>query len=180
MDESRPIFILLAEQIANDILSGALPEAPYTTLHVGVMHGGTAVNIISRECSFSWDIRTLPGDDWRQYLSRLQAFADTLLAPMQAISPHASITTEVLADAPPLQDQGGKAQDLVFDLCGYRHTDVVPYAAEAGQFQERGFDVVLCGPGSIDQAHQPDEFIEVEQVSACEHFMEKLADRLAG
>ncbi|HWL27432.1 MAG TPA: acetylornithine deacetylase [Burkholderiaceae bacterium] len=151
---------------------------PYTTLHVGVVHGGTALNIISRECSFIWDIRTLPGDDWRRYLTRFQDYADSLLPAMRAIAPNASITTEILADAPPLEDRGGPAQELVFNLCGHRHGDVVPYAAEAGQFQERGFSVVLCGPGSIDQAHQPNEYIEVAQVSACEQFLETLTDQL--
>jgi acetylornithine deacetylase len=77
-----------------------------------------------------------------------------------------------------MQDRGGAAQKLVFELCGHQHAGVVPYAAEAGQFQERGFEVVLCGPGSIDQAHQPNEYIDVEQVSACERFLEQLADRL--
>ncbi|NYT37939.1 acetylornithine deacetylase [Allopusillimonas soli] len=152
---------------------------PYTTLHTGVVNGGTALNIISRTCSFVWDIRTLPGDDWRRYLERFQAYADSLLPAMQSVSPAASIHTEILADAPPLQDQGGAAQQLVFGLCGHAHTDVVPYAAEAGQFQERGFEVVLCGPGSIDQAHQPNEYIDVSQVSACERFFEQLADQLA-
>ncbi|MFW7340572.1 acetylornithine deacetylase [Pollutimonas sp. H1-120] len=154
-------------------------EPPYTTLHVGVVHGGTALNIISRECTFTWDIRSLPGDDWRRYLERFQAYADSLLPAMRAIAPAASISTEILADAPPLQDRGGVAQDLVFGLCGHTHGDVVPYAAEAGQFQERGFSVVLCGPGSIDQAHQPNEYIDVSQVTACEHFLEKLTDQLA-
>ncbi len=152
---------------------------PYTTLHVGVVHGGTALNIISRECSFTWDIRALPGDDWRQYLNRMQAYADSLLPAMRAIAPQASIKTEILADAPPLRNQGGAAQQLVFGLCGHDHGDVVPYAAEAGQFQERGFDVVLCGPGSIDQAHQPNEYIDIDQVSACERFLEQLAEQLA-
>ncbi|TEA77066.1 acetylornithine deacetylase [Allopusillimonas ginsengisoli] len=152
---------------------------PYTTLHVGVVHGGTALNIISRECAFVWDIRALPGDDWRQYLERFQAYADSLLPAMRAIAPQASIDTEILADAPPLRDQGGAAQQLVFGLCGHHHTGVVPYAAEAGQFQERGFEVVLCGPGSIDQAHQPNEYIDIDQVSACERFLEQLAGQLA-
>nr|WP_255414679.1 acetylornithine deacetylase [Candidimonas sp. SYP-B2681] len=154
-------------------------EPPYTTLHVGVVHGGTAINIISRECSFIWDIRSLPGDDWRAYLNRFQEYADSLLPAMKAIAPMASIKTEILADAPPLQDKGGAAQDLVFSLCGHSHSGVVPYAAEAGQFQERGFSVVLCGPGSIDQAHQPNEYIDVSEVSACEQFLEALTDRLA-
>ena len=154
-------------------------EPPYTTLHVGVVNGGTALNIISRVCTFMWDVRTLPGDDWQSYLQRFQAYADSLLPAMQAIAPGASITTEVLADAPPLQDQGGAAQALVFDLCGHDNAKVAPYAAEAGQFQEQGFSVVLCGPGSIDQAHQPNEYIDIAQVSACERFMEQLVDRLA-
>lgn len=153
-------------------------EPPYTTLHVGVVHGGTALNIISRECTFIWDIRTLPGDDWKQYLERFEHYANSLLPDMQAIAPAASISTEILADAPPLQDQGGAAQELVFGLCGHAHGDVAPYAAEAGQFQERGFSVVLCGPGSIDQAHQPNEYIDVTQVTACEDFLEELTNQL--
>jgi acetylornithine deacetylase len=154
-------------------------EPPYSTLHVGVVHGGTALNIISRECNFIWDVRCLPGDDWRRYLKRFEEYAASLLPAMRAIAPAASITTEILADAPPLQDRGGAAQQLVFKLCGHAHGDVVPYAAEAGQFQERGFSVVLCGPGSIDQAHQPNEYIDVSQVTACEHFLEELTDQLA-
>ncbi|PLC50178.1 acetylornithine deacetylase [Pollutimonas subterranea] len=154
-------------------------EPPYTTLHVGVVHGGTAINIISRECSFIWDIRALPGDDWRTYLDRFQHYADTLLPAMRAIAPAAAITTEIMADAPPLQDKGGAAQELIFKLCGHTQGDVVPYAAEAGQFQERGFSVVLCGPGSIDQAHQPDEYIDISQVTACEKFLEDITDQLS-
>lgn len=151
---------------------------PYSTLHVGVVNGGTALNIISRECSFTWDIRCLPGDDWRSYYQRFEHYANSLLPAMRAIAPEASIHTQILADAPPLQDQGGAAQDLVFSLCGHKHTGVAPYAAEAGQFQERGFSVVLCGPGSIDQAHQPNEYIDIDQVSACEAFLQELVVRL--
>ena len=153
-------------------------EPPYSTLHVGLVNGGTALNIISRQCSFTWDIRCLPGDDWRSYYQRFQNYVNELLPAMRAIAPQASIETEILADAPPLQDQGGEAQELVFSLCGHNHTGVVPYAAEAGQFQERGFSVVLCGPGSIDQAHQPNEYIDIGQVSACETFLQELIQRL--
>src|SRR5690606_5237037 len=105
-------------------------------------------------------------------------YADTLLPAMKAISPETGISYEILADAPPLQDEGGPAQELVYDLCGHRHNGVVPYAAEAGQFQERGFSVVLCGPGSIDQAHQPNEYIDIDQITACEGFLQELTRRL--
>jgi len=152
---------------------------PYSTLHVGVVHGGTAVNIISRECTFMWDVRVLPGEDWLQYLRRFQAYADSLLPAMRAIAPEASITTEVLAAAPALADEGGEAQAMAMRLSGHTCCGVVPYGTEGGTFQQHGFSVVVCGPGSIDQAHQPNEYIDVSQVGACEIFLEKLIDRLS-
>ncbi len=164
-------------QAAADPSSPFVP--PFTTLHVGVVHGGTAANIISRECSFMWDARALPGDDWRRYLNRFQAYVDSLLPAMRAVSPHASITTEIIADAPPLQDQGGEAQALAARLSGCKCCGVVPYGTEGGQFQERGFATVVCGPGSIDQAHQPNEYLEISQVQACEFFLGKLIAQLA-
>lgn len=152
---------------------------PYSTLHVGTVEGGTALNIIARKCSFVWDIRALPGDNWRSYLEQFQAYADTLLRDMRAVAPETSISTEIFADAPPLQDQGGAAQELACRLSGCQCGGVVPYAAEGGQYQEKGFSTVLCGPGSIDNAHKPNEYIEISQVQACEAFMEKLIDQLA-
>jgi len=153
---------------------------PFSTIHVGVVHGGTALNIISRECSFVWDVRVLPGEDWRDYLHRFQAYADSLLPAMKAISPHASITTEVLADAPPLMHEGSdEAQRLAMRLSGCACCGVVPYATEGGQFRRHGWPVVVCGPGSIDQAHQPNEYIDVAQVGECETFIGKLIAQLA-
>ena len=152
---------------------------PYTTLHVGTIHGGTAINIISRKCEFVWDIRCLPGDDWQHYLTRFNNYAETLLREMRQVSQDANITTEVFASAPPLQDKGGSAQALLTELLGTQDSTVVPFAAEAGQFQEAGYSVVLCGPGSIDQAHQPDEYIDISQVTACEAMFTRLSDRLA-
>lgn len=152
---------------------------PYTTLHVGVVNGGTALNIIARQCTFMWDIRALPGDDWRNYLKRFQAYADSLLPAMQAIAPEAAIKTEIIADAPPMQDRGGAAQDLAFRLSGHQCRNCVSYGAEGGLFQQRGYSTVLCGPGSIDQAHKPNEYIDISQVEACEVFLEKLIRQLA-
>ena len=152
---------------------------PYTTLHVGTIKGGTAINIISRECEFVWDIRCLPGDDWQHYLHRFNQYAESLLGDMRQISEHSTIHTEVFASAPPLQDQGGSAQTLLTELLGSQEDSVVPLAAEAGQFQEAGYPVVLCGPGSIDQAHQPDEYIDISQVTACEAMFERLSNHLA-
>ncbi len=155
-------------------------DPPYTTLHVGTIQGGTALNIMAKRCDFLWDIRTVTGDDWKTYLDRFQAFCDTLLPEMKAIAPECDIRTEVLAGAPGLAPEpGGPAAQLVHALTGRNDTTVVPYGAEAGQFQEAGFSTVMCGPGSIDQAHQANEFIDVEQVTACERFMRDLIKRLA-
>lgn len=152
---------------------------PYSTIHVGVVNGGTALNIISRECSFTWDVRTLPGENWRDYLDRFQDYANSLLPAMKAISPNASITTEILADVPPLTDDGDdEAQRIAMKLSGCLCCGVVPYVTEGGQFSAHDLSVVVCGPGSIDQAHQPNEYIEISQVGECEVFIGKLIDQL--
>lgn len=151
---------------------------PFTTVHVGTVHGGTATNIISRECTFTWDTRVLPGEDWTHYLGRFNAYVQELLPAMRAIAPEATITTEVSAAAPPLADRGGEAQAIAMRLTGNTTCGVVPYGTEAGEFQQNGFSAVVCGPGSIDQAHQPNEYIEISQVDACERFIDKLTDEL--
>lgn len=163
--------------------AGADPESPfvppYSTIHVGTIKGGTAVNIISRECSFSWDVRVLPGDTVERILDRFRRHCDDLTPALKAISEAASITTELLADAPPLTQEGsGEAQRIAMSLSGHPCCGVVPYATEGGQFQQHGFSVVICGPGSIDQAHQPNEYIEIAQVQACESFMDRMIGRL--
>lgn len=153
---------------------------PYSTIHVGIVHGGTAVNIISRECSFLWDVRALPGERPQDTLDRFRVYCDSLLPAMRAIASESSITTTLLADSPPLTGDGDDtAQRTAMRLSGCSHCGVVPYATEGGHFQKRGFSVVVCGPGSIDQAHQPNEYIEVSQVDACERFMGKLIAELA-
>ncbi|WP_448187804.1 acetylornithine deacetylase [Azospirillum sp. sgz301742] len=155
-------------------------DPPYTTLHVGTIQGGTALNIMAKRCEFLWDIRTVNGEDWKTYLERFQAFCGTLLPEMQAISPECAIVTEVLAGVPGLAPEpDGVAAQLCHALTGRNDTAVVSYAAEAGQFQEAGFSTVICGPGSIDQAHQPNEFIDIAQVTACERFLRDLIKRLS-
>ena len=152
---------------------------PFSTLHAGVVHGGTAVNIISRECSFMWDVRVLPGETLSAYLDPFKRYCEELLVDMRRVAPEADIVTEVLADAPPLADEGGEAQALAKRLSGHRCCGVVPYGTEGGQFQRAGFSVVVCGPGSIDQAHQPNEYIDVEQIGACETFIDGVIGQLA-
>lgn len=153
---------------------------PYTSMTVGVIEGGTASNILARRCSFSWDVRIVPGDDVMAIREEFDAEADAVLAEMQAIAPECEITTETLADGPPLiPEENNPAAELAHILTGSNGRSSVPYAAEAGQFQQAGFPTVICGPGSIDQAHQPNEFITVSQVAEGTRFMRNLIRHLS-
>jgi acetylornithine deacetylase len=156
-------------------------EPPHSTIHVGTVHGGTATNIISRECRFTWDMRCIPEDDPQDYLERFERYCrDEILPGMQAIAPEASIVTAERCSVPALEPESdGAAEALVRHLTGYNSSDAVAYGAEAGQFQRAGFSTVICGPGSIDQAHQPNEYIEKSQVEACADFMHRLIDAQA-
>ncbi len=155
-------------------------DPPYTTMHVGTVRGGTATNITARHCEFVWDVRPVPGDDWTVLRDRFEAECARLRAEMRRVAPACDIRTELLAGAPGLAPEaGGAAAQLCHALTGRNDTGVVSYGAEAGQFQEAGLSTVMCGPGSIDQAHQPNEFIEIAQVAACERFIRDLVRRLA-
>ena len=153
-------------------------EPPYSTIHVGTVRGGTATNVISRECRFRWDIRCIPEDDPHAFLNHFERYCrDDVLPGMRALSPSTDIVTHVASNVPALGPEiDGEAEALVRRLTGSNASAAVSYAAEAGQFQQAGFSTVMCGPGSIDQAHQPDEYIERAQVDACVAFMRRLID----
>jgi acetylornithine deacetylase len=126
-------------------------------------------------------VRCIPEDDPKTILDRFEAFCrDEVLPAMRAVAPGADIVTETLYGAPGmLPEPDGEAEALVRELTGYNATDVVAFLAEAGLFQEAGFSTVICGPGSIDQAHQPNEYIDKSQVDECVEFMRRLIDRQA-
>ncbi|MEM6493238.1 MAG: acetylornithine deacetylase [Pseudomonadota bacterium] len=152
----------------------------YTTMSVGVIEGGTAANILARRCGFTWDVRTIPGDSVAAIRKEFDAEAAAVLEEMQAISPNCEITTQTLADGPPLMPEANNpAAELAHRLTGANGRQSVSYAAEAGQFQEAGFSTVICGPGSIDQAHQPNEFITLSQVAEGTRFLRNLIDHLS-
>jgi acetylornithine deacetylase len=156
-------------------------EPPYSTIHVGTVRGGTATNIISGECRFGWDIRCVPEDDPQHFVERFERYCrDEVLPPMRAIAAESAIVSQLTCSVPALHPEpGGDAEALVRYLTGYNSSDAVSYGAEAGQFQQAGFSTVLCGPGSIDQAHQPNEYIEKSAVLACVGFMRRLMDAQA-
>jgi acetylornithine deacetylase len=153
---------------------------PYTTMTVNVVRGGTQLNIMAGECSFDWDCRVLPGDSAAAVRAEVEAFAREVEAAMRTTAPTCRIATAQMSNAPPLAPSADNpAADLAKSITGLNSTDVVSYCAEAGQFQEAGFSTVICGPGSIDQAHQPDEFIAVSQIAEGTAFLRKLINRLA-
>ncbi|HRK41905.1 MAG TPA: acetylornithine deacetylase [Gemmobacter sp.] len=158
----------------------ALFDPPFTTAHIGTIQGGTAENITARDCRFGLGFRCVPGEDPLAWVARLRAEAGRLEAAMQAIRPEARITLEEVFYVPPLvPENNGAAEALVRRLTGDNGTSVVSYGTEAGQFQAEGYSAVVCGPGDIAQAHQPDEWLSVAQFEAGWRFMEALVEDLA-
>ncbi|MBL4739884.1 MAG: acetylornithine deacetylase [Sneathiella sp.] len=173
---------MMAENRAKaDPINAYAPSPGYTTLHVGVIKGGTAMNIISRECEFLWDIRYISEDDPQAFVDRFNHYCETEILPaMREIAPECNIETEVVSATSALGPEiNGEAEMLCKVLTGKNDTLSVSYAAEAGQFQDAGFSTVICGPGSIGIAHQPNEYIELEQVQLSETFIRKLIVELA-
>ena len=153
-------------------------DPPFCTLNLGKIHGGTAVNIIARDCSLDWDFRPVPGATTELALKPLQAFIDTDLLPrLKARAPEVSITVETNVGTPPLvEEKDGAAEALLKLLTGVNETQGMAFATEAGQFQQAGLSAIVCGPGSINQAHKPDEFILKSELAAGEAFLRKLID----
>jgi len=154
-------------------------DPPYTTIQTGTITGGTAVNIVPRECRFDFEMRYLPQDDPNTIVDALKRFAATLLPEMHAVSRDAGIAFEETNAVPALS---AKTQDevvrLALALTGANGVGKVGFATEGGLFQQSGIPTVICGPGSIEQAHKPDEFIAVDQVRQCEGFLDRLIDRV--
>lgn len=155
-------------------------DPPYTTLHVGTIQGGTARNIIPRRCQFNWETRVVPGTDPRAILARITDFSETLLPAMHAVSRETGIVTTLTNEVPALAPEpAGAAEALALACAEANATTAVSYCAEAGLFQQAGFSTVICGPGSIEQAHKPDEFIATSELERCRRFIARLADRLS-
>jgi len=172
--------------LADELERGADPSSPFmpkgASLTIGQIHGGTAVNILARECVFAFDLRAPPGIDARKVLQPVFDLAERLDAALKARAPEAGVKIEARSNTPPLRpDHEGAAEILARRLAGDNGpARVVSYAAEAGQFQDAGFSTVICGPGSIEQAHQPDEYLEIAQLERGAAFMSRLVEHLAG
>ncbi len=154
-------------------------DVPFTTLQTGTIKGGTATNIVPRECVFDWEFRYLPGANPDAIESEVRGFAQSLEPEMKKVAAEAGIDIRLTSDAP-----GSNAGDteavtqLAIALARNPNTAKVAYATEAGLFEQAGLPSIICGPGSIEQAHKPNEYCELEQLSQCESFMERLVERV--
>lgn len=153
---------------------------PFTTASTGTIHGGIALNTIPAECEFVFEFRNLPGVDPEAILARIEAYVHDVLAPkMRAEHVDAGMVISKIAAAPSLDAAEADAiTQLVRALTADRDTNKVAYGTEAGLFQRAGIPAVVCGPGDIQQAHKPDEFVALDQLAACEAFLHKVVDSL--
>lgn len=155
-------------------------EPPFTTYHVGTISGGTANNITAKNCTFHSDFRVLPTEDSEEIRNRYRAKVAEVEAKMQAVVPETRIILTSSFGVPGLKpEENGAAEALVRQITGDNSDNVVSYGTEAGHFQNSGFSTVICGPGSIDQAHQPNEFVSVAQFNAGAKFIQDLIKHLS-
>ncbi|MEM7268190.1 MAG: acetylornithine deacetylase [Pseudomonadota bacterium] len=153
---------------------------PFTTLHSGVVKGGTAGNITAKDAEFLVDIRCAPPEEPQMWSDRYRAYCAEIEAEIQRIRPETRIELiDRMMNPPCRQEEDGAAEQLARAITGDNSVNVVSYGTEAGQFQDGGFSTCICGPGNIEQAHQPNEFISVAQFEAGEAFMRRLIERLA-
>jgi acetylornithine deacetylase len=170
------------DAIGRDLARDADPEngfdPPSGTIQVGTIEGGTAQNIVPRHCRFSWEYRPLPGSDIDEVARRFEDIVERTVRPrIKAVSESADVVTQVASRILGLHAQDGEpAEALIKILAQTNQTYKVSYGTEAGLFQQAGFPAVVCGPGSIEQAHRPDEFIDLDQVATCEAFLRRLIE----
>lgn len=176
-------MIQVIRQLQAEVMAGHQdPDyaVPFTTLHVGTIHGGTALNIVPDACRFAFEIRNLPHDDPHLLLQRLREQAEALTAQARQRAPEAGVEL-VITNAYPALDTGPEEEIVAFvqALTGGNSLGKVSFGAEAGLFKSRlGVPTVICGPGSIEQAHKPDEYVSVEQLARCDAFLSALLVRL--
>ncbi len=177
-------LVLFLEELAQDMRERGDPsgrfDPPCTTLSVGRIDGGTAVNIIPGECQVIWECRPLPGTDEDEILTRVQTFTQNELVPaMRTRAPQATIETERQSLSPGLRaEDGSPAEALVLRLAQQNNVHAVAYGTEAGLFQAIDIPSVVCGPGDIAQAHKPDEFLARTQLDQCTQFLARLVEAI--
>jgi len=179
-------FVAYLRRTARDLrergMHDAAFEPPYTTVHTGRISGGIALNVIPDHAEVEFEVRNLPGDDPGALIDAGRAYTERTLVPeMRAVHAGAAIEWHPLVDYPALADQPASAwlTHLVCAAAGNAKTRTVSFGTEGGLFQAIGVPTVVCGPGSIEQAHKADEYVTLAQLSQCLDFMDALAERIA-
>ena len=170
----------IGETLKTRAPEGSRFDPPWSTIQIGRMAGGIARNIIAGSCSVEWELRPVNGTDFAFTKAEIAGFVENVLLPrMQAVHPDAAVITETIGEVAGLEPMSrSEAVELVRALTGNDEpAECVSFSTEAGLFQEMGIDTVVCGPGSIDQAHKPDEFVDLDQLSACLEMIEGLEGR---
>ncbi|MGC5702596.1 acetylornithine deacetylase [Pseudomonas sp. NFXW11] len=157
-------------------------DPPYSTVQTGLIQGGRALNIVPQECQFDFEVRTLPDADAQAVVDELQGYAVAEVLPrMQAVHADCGIELQPLSAYPGLATAAdSEAAELLALLCGTREFATVAFGTEGGLFHQAGIPTVVCGPGSMDQGHKPDEFISLQQLHACDAMLLRLGDWLEG
>ncbi|MFA8444133.1 acetylornithine deacetylase [Yoonia sp.] len=155
-------------------------EPPWTTINVGAFNGGQVHNVIAPKAQIDWEMRPVQASDAAFVKQSLQQYCDDVLLPeMRRVFPQAKIETQTMGEVDGLEPaDDNAARQIVAELTGANGADLVPFGTEAGIFQKIGMDVVVCGPGSIAQAHKADEYLSSDQLVKCLEMLDKLADRL--
>ncbi|MBZ6392886.1 MAG: acetylornithine deacetylase [Pantoea dispersa] len=168
---------VIGERLAAPERQDARFDPPFTTVQTGVIHGGRALNIVPDACSFDFEVRTLPQEDAQQVAEELVAYAQQTLEPqMRAVQPASAIRFSPLSAYPGLDTAAhSAAAQLIARLCGSDSFSTVAFGTEGGLFAAAGIPCVVCGPGSMEQGHKPDEFITLAQLDACDSLLCRLA-----
>jgi len=151
-------------------------DPPFSTVQTGVMSGGKALNIVPADCRFDFEIRALPSQDPGEVADQLKAYAEQQVLPrMQAVSAQSAIRFTELSAYPGLvTDECSQAAQLIADFSGSQEFGTVAFGTEGGLFDAAGIPTVVCGPGSMDQGHKPDEFLSVEQLDGCDEMLRRM------
>ena len=155
-------------------------DPPFSTVQTGVIGGGKALNIVPADCRFDFEVRALPGQAPQAVADELRAYAEQQVLPrMQAVSAQSAIRFTELSAYPGLMtDQHSEAAELIAAFCGSRAFGTVAFGTEGGLFDAVGIPTVVCGPGSMDQGHKPDEFVSVAQLAQCDQMLHSMLNAL--
>ena len=154
-------------------------QTPHTTMQTGVIHGGTAPNIVAKDCEFVFDCRTLPQSNSDELLKQVEAYAEVLKTEMRKISAEADIQFETIANSAPLAtDNEAPISYLGKALTRNNLLGRVSFATDAGWLHQAGIPCIVVGPGDIAVAHKPNEYIEISQLQECLGFIDRLRERM--